>query len=270
MPPCGPYEPCCLLYWQDHHTCAVPPLSCCPHRSWRTACCVPCFACAGWAVSLSCPALGVKLTGQQPEQVLLSAELHRLALQMPSSLHSSLTVQQVLIQASSRRNGSSGSSSGGGVVPILQVPMTDQQGALLIQSYTRFGSPEQQTQQGPATRSGAAASGRPAAASDAEFEAATSPKPSTLGRIYHESPLSSYISHVQVRALSPAVNWVRRTYVCCSNAHPCTGECLAALSSGCCVCCTARCIAADHSVLSCAVLWCAAGPTWPDFAPGHQ
>jgi hypothetical protein len=162
------------------------------------------FACAGWAVFLSCPALGVKLTGQQPEQVMLSAELHRLALQMPSSFHASLTVQQVLIQASSRRNGSndSSSSSGAGVLPILQVPMTDQQGAALNQSYTRFGLPEQQKQQGARKRpaaASAAASAAAAAAVGVDFAAAASPKPSTLGRIYHESPLSSYISHVQVR-----------------------------------------------------------------------
>lgn len=150
-------------------------------------------------MSLSCPALGVKLTGQQPDQVMLSAELHRLALQMPSTIYASLTVQQVLVQAG-RHPGSSacsnGSSSAAGILPILQIPMTDQQGRELIQTYTRFGDPEQ-GQRGN-TNNPAVSASRPADASDVGFEAATSPKPSTLGRIYHESPLSSYISHIQV------------------------------------------------------------------------
>lgn len=166
-----------LLHKPANHVC-----------NWRVCSAAACGVPAGWSVALSCPALGVKLTGQQPEQVLVSAELHRLSLQMPSTSHTSLTVQQVLVQASSSSRGSSSSSRDAGMVPILQVPMTDQQ-ASLIQSYTRFGAPEQ-TQQDPAAK--------PFAAPGAGFEAATSPKPSTLGRIYHESPLSSYISHVQV------------------------------------------------------------------------
>ena len=128
----------------------------------------------------------------------MSAELHRLALQMPSTHHASITVKQVLVQASSSSGSSSkgdGSSSGTKMVPILQIPATDMQ-AHVPQSYTRFGSPKQ-PQQAPPVQPFAA--GAPEA-SDGDAGAAASPKPSTLGRIYHESPLSSYISHIQVCA----------------------------------------------------------------------
>jgi hypothetical protein len=83
--------------------------------------------------------------------------------------------------------------------------MTDQQ-ALLIQSYTRFGAPEQ-TKQDPAAKQFAGTG----------FEAAKSPKPSTLGRIYHESPLSSYISHVQVGCV---VSPDTLPTVCLCRLHP--------------------------------------------------
>lgn len=177
-----------MLLWPDLRLLTGPLLRKPANRvcNWRVCSAAACGVPAGWSVALSCPALGVKLTGQQPEQVLVSAELHRLSLQMPSTSHTSLTVQQVLVQASSSSRGASGSSRDAGMVPILQVPMTDQQASII---HTRFGAPEQ-TQRDPAAK--------PFAVSGAGFEAATSPKPSTLGRIYHESPLSSYISHVQV------------------------------------------------------------------------
>jgi len=152
---------------------------------------------AGWAVSLSCPAVGVKLVSQSSEQVLLSAELHRLSLQMPSTCSASLTVQQILVLASSTNSGSSSSDTSGSRVmqPVLQVPAADLQ-PQIIQSHTRFAPADggQQQQQFPQPPSAQAAAGQ----GDGRTDAATSPKPSSLGRIYHESPLSSYISHIQV------------------------------------------------------------------------
>lgn len=151
---------------------------------------------AGWAVSLSCPVLGVKLISQSSEQVLLSAELHRLSLQMPSTCSASLTVQQILVLASNTNSGSSDPDTSGSraMQPVLQVPAADLQPEI-IQSHTRFGPADrQQQQQPPQPPSAQAAAGQ----GDGELDAATSPKPSSLGRIYHESPLSSYISHIQV------------------------------------------------------------------------
>jgi hypothetical protein len=133
--------------------------------------------------------VGVRLTGQQPEQVLVSAELHRLALVMPNRLYASLTVQQVSVQASSSSdNAGSSSSSGSSMVPILQVPSSDLE-AHTIQSYTRFGACSAGQEQAQQMFCGSA---------HGDAGAATSPKPSVLGRIYTESPLSSYISHIQV------------------------------------------------------------------------
>lgn len=145
---------------------------------------------AGWSVALECPSVGVRLTGQQSEQVLVSAELHRLALAMPSRLYASLVVQQVSVQAAS--SSSSAGSSGSSMVPILQVPSSDLE-AHTTQSYTRFGACSASEEQAQQMLSGSA---------HGDAGAATSPKPSVLGRIYSESPLSSYISHIQVRLRS--------------------------------------------------------------------
>jgi hypothetical protein len=173
--------------------------------------------------------VGVKLTGpQQPEQVLVSAELHQLSLQMPSSFKASLVVQQVLVQA--RNADGDGSSSGSSMVPVLQVPASDMQ-AYAIQSCTRFGSAGQQQQQQQGQQQAGGLGGSHAEA------AATSPRPSSVGRIYHESPLSSYISHIQVRGAQSvhtdgSVTVRACSHVCCRvSVMACGGSGLLAASA---------------------------------------
>lgn len=145
--------------------------------------------------------MGVKLCSHQSQQVLLSAELHKLSLAMSSSCSANLTVQQVLVQASSRSSvaapTSATSSSSSQMVPILQVPMSDLQ-AFNIQSYSRFSAAEQQQQQQQQQSSRSGQQQQQYAGDGGEDTEAASPKPSSLGRIYHESPLSTYISHIQV------------------------------------------------------------------------
>ena len=118
---------------------------------------------------------------------------------------SSSSSSNVHLQVAAAHDGATTFSSNNNsqmMIPILQVPMSDLQ-AYNIQSYSRFSAAEQQQQQQQqGSRSGRqpqhTAGGGGPGGFDVDTEAAASPKPSSLGRIYHESPLSTYISHIQV------------------------------------------------------------------------
>lgn len=141
---------------------------------------------AGFAVSLHCPTIAIKLaSNQQPQTAQLVAELRGLQLTMPAAGSAAATVQQLQVLLNSSQPGGSSSST---YVPVLQLPKLDDLRANLTHEASSSSAANSTT--GSTSPQAAAAAGVDAAAQ--------SPRPSALGRIYQDSLISSYISKLQV------------------------------------------------------------------------
>lgn len=142
---------------------------------------------AGFAISLHCPTIAIKLaSNQQPQTAQLVAELRGLQLTMPAAGSAAATVQQLQVLLNSSQPG--GSSSSSTYVPVLQLPKLDDLRANLTHEASSSSAANSTT--GSTSPQAAAAAGVDAAAQ--------SPRPSALGRIYQDSLISSYISKLQV------------------------------------------------------------------------
>jgi hypothetical protein len=150
---------------------------------------------AGFAVSLHCPTVAIKLTSNhQPQTAQLVAELRGLQLTTPATGSAAVTVQQLQVLLNSTQpnsspspSRSSSSSSGSTYVPVLQLPKLDDLRANLTHE-TRSSSATNSTSGGSNMQAAAAGLGG----------AAQSPRPSALGRIYQDSLISAYISKLHV------------------------------------------------------------------------
>jgi hypothetical protein len=176
----------CILWCCSCRTLNIPMI--------RVTCSMLPFAVpAGFAVSLHCPTVGIKLTSsQQPQTAQLVAELRGLQLSMPAAGSAAVTVQhlQVLLNSAQPSSTASHSSGCSNYVPVLQLPKLDDLRANLTHDASSTSS--------SATASTTGGSGAQAAASGLSA-AAQSPRPSALGRIYQDSLISAYISKMQVR-----------------------------------------------------------------------